>query len=212
MRRPFAGIIALVCWFGLTLQFVLILTSDANQSLSVAERIIRFFSFFTILTNTIVAITTTVIAFFPNNKFFSKASTQAAVASYITIVGLVYSLALRSVWDPQGWQAVADHTLHDVVPVMFVVYWLISAPKSGIAWIDPIKWLVYPVIYIVYSLARGAIVNWYPYWFINVGEVGYQTALTNTAFIMVAFIVIGFIFVAIARLLARREIPAPAIS
>ena len=50
MARIFAGAIAVVCWFGLVLQFVLLLTSEVNQALSVAERIIRFFSFFTVLT------------------------------------------------------------------------------------------------------------------------------------------------------------------
>lgn len=209
MRRSLAGIITVVCWFGLVLQFVVVLTSEVNQSLSVAERIIRYFSFFTILTNLIVAITTTAIAFFPRIRFFGSASTQAAVATYISIVGIVYSLFLRSVWDPIGWQAVADHTLHDIVPGTFVVYWLLAAPKSAIGWIDPIKWLIYPVIYIAYSLARGAVVNWYPYWFVDITQLGYPTALTNTAFVMIGFIVVGFVYFSIARLLARREIPIP---
>lgn len=207
MRRTIAGAIAVVCWFGLVLQFVIVLTSEVNQSLTVAERIIRYFSFFTVATNIIVAITFTAIAFFPNNKFFSKPSVQAAVATYISIVGIVYSLFLRTVWDPQGWQAVADHTLHDVVPVMFVLYWLFAAPKSGIAWIDPIKWLIYPIIYIAYALARGAIVSWYPYWFVDVTQLGYSKSLTNTAFVLVAFVVVGFIYAGIAKLLSGAKIP-----
>jgi hypothetical protein len=28
-------------------------------------------------------------------------------------------------------------------------------------------WLAYPVLYLVYSLVRGAFVDWYPYPFIN---------------------------------------------
>jgi hypothetical protein len=113
------------------------------------------------------------------------------------------------VWDPQGWQAVADHTLHDIVPVMYVAYWLAVAPKSGIRWIDPIKWLIFPIVYIGYALIRGAFVGWYPYWFVDVTQLGYSTALTNTAFVMIAFLVIGFVYAAIAKLVGGKPVPDP---
>jgi hypothetical protein len=205
MGRILAGAIAVIGWFGLILQFVIVLTSEVNQSLAVSERIIRYFSFFTILTNLIVAITTSAIAFYPGNRFFSKASVQAAVATYISIVGVVYSLYLREVWDPQGWQALVDHTLHDVVPLLFVIYWLIAAPKLGITWLDPFRWLIYPLVYIAYSLTRGAVADWYPYWFVDVTKLGYSTALTNTVFVLVAFVVVGVVFVVLARVLAGRQ-------
>lgn len=175
------------------------------------ERIVRFFSFFTILTNLIVALTTTGIAFFPNTKlgrFASRPSTQCAVAGYISIVGIVYSLFLRTVWDPRGWQAVADHVLHDAVPIAFVIYWFVLAPKSGINWTDPVNWLIYPLAYIAYSLIRGAIVAWYPYWFVDVTQLGYPTALTNTAFVALACAVIGFMYTGLAKLLSRTAISA----
>jgi hypothetical protein len=206
MGKVVAGAIALVGWFALALQFYLILTIPENQSLSVAERIVRFFSFFTILTNTIVAVTAIAIAFFPSTpigKFLAKPTSQAAVAVYIAIVGIVYSLFLRAVWDPDGLQAVADHALHDVVPLAYVIYWILFAPKLGIGWSAPFLWLAYPLVYVAYSLTRGAIVGWYPYWFVDVTQLGYPTALTNTAFVLFAFLIVGFIVVAIARLFVK---------
>lgn len=207
MSRLFAGAIAVVGWFALVLQFVLVLTVPENQSLSVAERIVRFFSFFTILTNLIVAVTTSAIAFAPRSRLGTLASrpaVNAAVAVYISVVGIVYSLFLRSVWDPVGWQAVADHILHDATPLAYVIYWLIFAPKASITWTDPFKWLAYPLIYIAYSLTRGAVVGWYPYWFVDVTQLGYPTALTNTGFVLIAFLILGFAFASVAKLLVRR--------
>lgn len=204
--KIFAGLIAVVGWLSLILQFILQMTNPITPEPGVAERFVRFFSYFTVSTNIIVAITATAIAFFPQTKFgafFAKTSTQAAVASYISIVGIIYSLFLRTVWDPAGWQAVADHALHDAVPLAFVIYWLSFAPKSGISWTDPFKWLAYPLIYIAYSLTRGAIVAWYPYWFVDVTQLGYPTALTNTGFVIVAFAIIGFIFVVISKVFSR---------
>lgn len=211
MGKILIAIIAIVGWSALVLQFVLGITAPALRDVAMIERIVRFFSFFTVLTNLIVALTTTAIAFFPNTrlgKFASRPSTRAAVAAYISIVGIVYSLFLRTVWDPQGWQAVADHLLHDAIPLAFVIYWLAFAPKAGINWADPIKWLIYPLLYVAYSLARGAIVAWYPYWFVDVTQLGYSTALTNTAFALIAFAVVGFIYAGLAKLLSRTAISA----
>jgi hypothetical protein len=212
MGRKFAGLIAIVGWIALALQFYLILTVPENQSMPVVERIIRYFSFFTILTNLIVALTTSAIAFHPASRlgnFAARSTTQAAVAVYIAIVGIVYSLFLRAVWDPVGSQAVADHLLHDAVPLAYVVYWIAFAPKTGISFTSPFIWLVYPIAYVAYSLARGAASGWYPYWFVDVTQLGYPTALTNTAFVLLAFLIVGFIFVGLAKLFSRRAIQSP---
>lgn len=208
MGRTFAAIIAIIGWLSLLLQFVLQMTNPITPEPGTAERLVRFFSYFTITTNIIVAVTTTVIAFFPATRFgqfFSRPGVQTAVATYISIVGVVYSLFLRGVWSPVGWQAVADHALHDVVPVLYVFYWLIFAPKSGIAWVSPLKWLIYPLVYIAYSLIRGAFAAWYPYWFVDVTKLGYPTALTNTAFVLAAFVVFGYLFASVAKLFTRRN-------
>ena len=206
MGRSFTGLIGIVGWLSLLLQFILQMTNPITPEPGIAERFVRFFSYFTVATNIIVAITATAIAFFPLTRFgalLSRPTVQAAVASYISIVGIVYSLFLRSVWDPQGWQAAADHLLHDAIPILFVAYWLLFAPKSGIALLDPVKWLVYPIVYIAYSLIRGGIVSWYPYWFVDVTQLGYSVALRNTAFVVIAFLLIGMIFVAIAKVTTR---------
>ena len=213
MGRIVAGIIAIVGWFALALQFYLILTVPENQSLAIAERIVRFFSFFTILTNLIVALTTSAIAFIPASRlgrFAVRSTTQAAVGVYIAIVGVVYSLFLRAVWDPVGWQAVVDHLLHDAVPLAFIIYWILYAPKTGISWMTPVYWLAYPIAYVVYSLTRGAITGWYPYWFVDVTQLGYPTALTNTAVVLLAFLVTGFLFVTLARQFSRGT-PEPSV-
>jgi hypothetical protein len=206
MGRKIAAMLAIIGWISLILQFVLHLTNPVVPEPGIAERFVRFFSYFTVSTNIIVATALTVIAFFPLTRmgeFFRRPTVQAAVASYISIVGIVYSLFLRSVWDPQGWNAVADHLLHDAMPLAFVIYWLIFAPKHGIKLNDPVKWLIYPLIYIVYSLVRGAFVLWYPYWFVDVTKLGYTAALTNTVLVLIAFVIIGFIYAGIAGVLSR---------
>jgi hypothetical protein len=208
MKRPFAALIAILPWAGLAILFVV---HPALQDVPIGERILRFFSFFTVISNLIVAITMTAIAFFPDTtvgRFFKNPGTIAAVAVYITIVAIVYSLFLRHVSEPQGWHIVSNHIVHDIVPPLFVLYWLIYGSKDGLSVVHPFKWLLLPLIYMTYALVRGAASSWYPYWFADVTKLGYPTALRNSGFVLIAFLVFGFIFAAIAKLLSRTADPS----
>ena len=77
--------IAIFGWFALISQFYLIVE---NRVTSIPETIIRYFSFFTIVTNFIVAICCTTLLSRSNStlkKFFSKQSTLTSIAVYIKL-------------------------------------------------------------------------------------------------------------------------------
>ncbi|MEP7075061.1 MAG: Pr6Pr family membrane protein [Acidobacteriota bacterium] len=208
--RIFAGLAATFVWIVLVIQFYLQLTNP-DVDVAIGERIVRFFSYFTTLTNIIVATAWTAVAFFPGTRiggFFCKASMLTAVAVYISIVGLIYSLFLRGVWNPAGWQKFADHSLHDASPIFFVVFWLVFVEKGELRWNDPLKWLGYPLVYVLYSLVRGAFVNWYPYWFADASTLGYPAAFRNALLVLVAFLIIGLIFTAIGKLARKKTVAA----
>ena len=72
----FLGIIAIVSWFAVALQLYLIIL---NRVASLPETIVRFFSFFTIQTNILVAICFTFLWLKPKSKwgfFFRNLKTQ----------------------------------------------------------------------------------------------------------------------------------------
>ena len=49
-------------------------------------------------------------------------------------------------------------------------------------------WLfAYPLIYLVYVFFRGEIFEIYPYFFIDVGQIGYGSALRNSLGVLVAY-------------------------
>jgi hypothetical protein len=204
--RVYAAVGALLGWFALALQLYLMLV----QSL-VPERlgtVITFFSFFTILTNILTASVFTAVAFQPKHgwgKWLSRPSVQAATAVYIAIVGMVYQLLLRQLWNPQGAQWVADVLLHSMVPVGYVVYWLLFAPRAGLSWKDSVTWLIYPGVYLVYVLARGAVSGLYPYPFVDVNVLGYGGVLARSGLLMLVFLGMGLLVVAIGRWMRARS-------
>ena len=84
-------------WFAIVVQFHLMIEARTTE---IPETIVRFFSFFTILTNTFVAIYFTMMLFSPHTlfKFTNTDGLLTALSVYIAIVGLVYQVALRHIW------------------------------------------------------------------------------------------------------------------
>jgi hypothetical protein len=201
LTKPFLVLIAAIAWCGLALQTGLVIKNGMAEGQSPLAGVINTFSYFTILTNFLVALVCTASLFGDRpDAFLTRPSTLSAITVYIFTVGVTYSLLLRSVWSPTGLQAVADHTLHDVIPILFTLFWIFFVPKGTLHWNQPLYWLIYPVLYIAYCLVRGAFINFYPYHFADPILLGYPKALTNTAFLLIGFWLLGLIVVAIDRL------------
>jgi hypothetical protein len=160
IERTLAGIAALAGWAGLALQYWLIV-----QAMGPAEGAWRLLAFFTILANIGTATVATAIAI-GSTGALARPKARFVAATSIALVGLVYSLWLRTTWNPQGLQKLADHALHDAVPVLFLGAWVASLHEQ-LKWRDILWALVPPVLYAIYALARGAADGFYAYWFLN---------------------------------------------
>ena len=201
LQKIFQWLIAIIAWVALILQFYLMMQ---NRVTGITETSIRFFSFFTILTNIIVGIAFTILGIGQNikgNNFFSKPFVITAVTVYIFIVGLVYNIVLRSIWDPQGLQLYVDEALHVVTPVLCLVYWGFYVPGRSLKWKEALYWLWYPLIYLTCVLIRGALSNFYPYFFINVKELGYRKVFMNSIYVTLAFLIVALLMIWLNRCL-----------
>lgn len=196
---------AFICWITLVLQFIIILQ---NRIGSVGEAVIRFFTFFTILTNLLVATTLLVGYLKPKKKFsfFSKSNTQTAIAVYIFVVGFVYNIILRSLWQPQGLHKIVDEMLHTVIPIGYVTYWFFYTNKQTITWKNCFRWLIYPLVYLIVILILGSFSKYYPYPFVDVIVLGFEKVLFNSIFLTLFFVFVSFLFVGVAKLKTRKEI------
>ena len=71
-------------------------------------------------------------------------------------------------------------------------------------------WLVYPLGYAVYSLIHGAVTGFYPYPFINVGELGYDKMFLNMGVLVLVFLGLGLALIGIDRRMGRHNNAAKA--
>lgn len=208
LHRALAAIAALLGWFALVLQLSLTIQLTLARSGSVASALWLWIGYFTITTNLLVAMALSAWAIGPLgpiNRFFGRPDVQSMVAMSIVIVSLVYNLLLRGLWQPQGWQWLADVTLHDVMPLLFVVHWWLAVPKASLHWSQIGFWQIYPAAYFVYVLIRGAANGWYPYPFIDVATLGYPRVLVDALAVMLAFVVVAALLMALGRWQARRS-------
>ena len=140
----------------------------------------NFFSYFTIQSN-IFAFTILILSAIAttSNRRSSKLNLlRGAATLYMVITGIVFAVLLAGVegailtavpWD--------NIVLHYIMPVALLVDWLIDKPNKSIAFKKSLVWLIYPVIYVVYSLTRGHFVDWYPYPFLDPNINGYVGVL-----------------------------------
>jgi len=186
-------------WFSIVGQFVLTIE---NRQVAIFETIIRFFSFFTILTNLLVA-----LYFTSRIPIFKKVSirqmtnkgTITALTVFILVVGLVYQLVLRQTWHPTGFQRIVDELLHSVMPVFVLLYWLSFADIADIKFNILKNWLWFPGLYFVYILIRGLFSDFYPYPFINALEIGYVQVIFYCLIVSGVFLAILGILLFVGR-------------
>jgi hypothetical protein len=202
--RVAAAILALIGWFALALQLWLILGANAQAGIAPGETLVRFFSYYTILTNGLAALVSTGTALDRDGTFFSRPGVQTAVAVYITVVGLVYVTILSALWTPAGPQWLADSLLHHVMPALYVLFWLFFVTKGTLRWRSLLPWLLFPLIYVSAVLARGPNSRFWPYPFLDADKLGWAAVAQNCGLMFGLFVLVSLIYIAMDRVLPKR--------
>jgi hypothetical protein len=204
-RKPYHIFGATISWLAVVIQYFLMIE---KSEVSVGETTMRFFSFFTILTNTLVACYFTLLLSndAPNLKRnIEKPGVITAVAVYIAIVGLVYQFVLRYTWEPEGLQMIIDEFLHSIIPLYFVLYWFLFEEKLQVKWTLIPLMLIYPALYVVYILLCGMYSGFYPYPFVNVTVLGMDQVLINGFSLLCVFLIVIVIFIGLGKIIERSE-------
>jgi len=206
-QRRLMMLAALLGWAGLSIQLYLIFFARWSIGASLLGGLVSFFSYFTVLSNTLVATVLTCAATSRESaarRWFLQPWVSSGIAVSIVVVGLAYNLLLRHLWHPQGWQWLADELLHDVMPLLYLVYWCRCVPKGRLRMGHIGLWVIYPLVYFAYSLLRGHVLAVYPYPFIDVEKLGYPQVFINAAGLLAGFVLIASLVIGWDRWFGRR--------
>ncbi|CAB4731474.1 unannotated protein [freshwater metagenome] len=221
MSRAWA-VVAVVAWFGVVATVLLsglgwyaqvppepgLYGDTGDGAYGVLQRVVDTFSYFTIWSNIVVAVTATLLARGSHGPRTRVLLLDALLM--ITVTGIVYQLLLAPSIDVQGWSLLTDPVLHVVTPLLTLAVWAWAGPRG---WLTvrllPLS-LVVPLLWVVWMLARGAVIDAYPYAFVAANERGYPAALATIAAILVFGLVVAALLTAVDRVLSRRRAVQPA--
>jgi hypothetical protein len=175
---------------------IAIVVAIVGQALANADRgtfnPANFFSYFTILSNIASVWLLGRMALQPSWAK-SSAVVRGAITLYMAVTGIVDALLLSGVdvGLPEPW---VDMILHVGAPVFVVLDWFVFRARQRLDRKVLLQWLIFPAVYLVYSLVRGPIVDWYPYPFLDPRlESGYLGVAITSVGVLVAFVVLGSI-------------------
>jgi len=180
-----------------------------SSQYSISFSLVNFFSFFTILSNVFVTIVFVMSAFY---LAIGRKSTPAddvlrgASVLYMAVTGIVYTLLLLGT-DVDLTLPWVNLQLHYIMPIVVVVDWLYQPQRNKLTLRSITPWLLFPALYLVYTLVRGPIVGWYPYPFLDPSKVGgYGSVALYSVGILAALLGIGFALMKLGNALKRRVV------
>ena len=169
-------------------------------------RLLRMVSFFTIQSNVLAGLVSLQLALRPDRDGSGWRVLRLAALFGITVTGIVYSAILAATHNPNGWQEITANTLlHYVVPALVVVGWVMFGPRPRLGLRTVLLAMIWPVLWLGYTLVHGALSSWYPYPFVDVDTHGYPLVLLYCLGITVMLAVIATIYAVLDRVLP----PAP---
>ena len=156
----------------------------------------NFFSYFTIEANTIAFAILLISAFytFAKKKSATLDFLRGASAFFMVVTGIVFAVLLSGIEGATLTAAPWDNiVLHYLIPIAVALDWIVDPPAYRIAFKKALNWLTFPLAYLVYSLIRGPIVDWYPYPFLNPANGGYGQVAVTSVIILIGGIVLAYI-------------------
>jgi hypothetical protein len=87
---------------------------------------------------------------------------RGAIVVYMLTTGIVDNVMYDHVFAP--W---VDAIVHQIMPVVVLLDWIIDPPRTRLAVRSTMLWLSFPLAYIAFILIRGSLVKWWPYYFFN---------------------------------------------
>ncbi len=158
---------------------------SSNPSFSLTN----FFSFFTIESNIFIAVVfgLLVSSHFTENVVKHGDFLRGAAIFYMITTGVIYTLLLRNVnvQVPLPW---VNSVLHYIVPLIAIFDWIYNPPRPALRFERALYWLIFPLIYFIYSLIRGIFTDWYPYPFMNAKLHSYSEIAISSIVIAVGLI------------------------
>ena len=157
---------------------------------------------------TFTNLTTMLVAVFAGVTAWSRRPPRWLGLGHLTVTVMVVATALVNavLLDaalPEGWWGVVDLFQHYLIPVAVLALWALIGPRFGLAWSRLPMVFALPIAWLILTFLRGAMVDEYPYDFLDVGENGWVSVLGMVGGLLVLMAGLAAVLLAIDH---RREV------
>ncbi|QBQ40322.1 hypothetical protein E2P86_03825 [Sphingobacterium psychroaquaticum] len=140
------------------------------------------FSFFTVQSNLIAATTyiMAAVAFLRHKgtpSWFHHL--RGAAVLYMLVTGIIFALLLKdaAVNPTPGKFNWSNFVLHELGPLFIVIWWLLYPSKRPVSSWESLCWLIFPLLWTIFTFVRAVYTGWYPYPFLNPTTTGGVTGV-----------------------------------
>ena len=191
---------------GLLLQFYVSLSLRFAQGFDLVSTLVFFFTYYTIVTNImLVLIYLSDVADWRWLDWWRTPVVRGMMAGAIALVGIFNHLLLAQLQDLTGLRSLADTILHYITPTWFVLWWLLFQPKQRLKLGDIPVMLLPTLIWLGWAMARGAVVNEYPYPILDATKLGYGQVAINCVFVFIGLLLIYLVVIGLDGVLGRAK-------
>ena len=167
------GIAAYRAFFGL-----LVVAAIGTQLADLSGRGVldplHYFSYFTIDSNLLAAAVLLILAVRRGGRSAGFEMVRGLAVICMVVTGVVFSVLLSGTNVDTAIPWVND-VVHSVMPIVVAVDWLLDPPRMQLTYRQGLRWVIYPAIWLAYTLVKGPIVDKYPYPFLDPANGGYGT-------------------------------------
>ena len=134
------------------------------------------------------------------------------LAIMLTFLVFNFLLAGQPDRDPQANWRISSISFHVILPIMYVLDWLLFYEHKKLRWFHPLASVIFPLLYVVFVFIRAAIVNFnsevpylYPYFFLNLDKLGVAGVGKWIVILFIGFITLGYIFYGIDKIIKSKK-------
>ena len=143
------------------------------------------------------------------NKGESGYCTTAPAFNFMCVIMIMFTFLVYNILLSgdstvvQYFTSLNNMLLHVILPIMFILNFALFYERKSIKWFYPFLSMVMPLIYVVFIVIRAAILKGatntvlYPYFFLNIDDLGWGGFFVWVSVLLVIFIVIGYVLFAL---------------
>lgn len=125
------------------------------------------------------------------NPYLKHLKFAATVIILITFIA--YGLLLGEPNTIGFWNNIANICYHVACPLLFMIDTLLFDEHKSIGFLDPLIATVLPIIYVIVIEIMGANTGRYPYFFLDMGELGFGGLMMWIGILLALFLALGYL-------------------